>query len=69
MAGVEDDARQFAELLRRLDRESASVAGAAMDRLKYDHDGSFTWRLEGLYQRRFRTEDERIKALWELLKN
>ena len=38
MVGLEEDARQFAELLQRLDQESFELVRAAIGPLKRDHD-------------------------------
>jgi hypothetical protein len=67
MSDLGDDARQFAELLQRLDWESFELVRAAIGRLKRDHDGSFTASLDELYGSRFRSEIKRNHGLWNLI--
>jgi hypothetical protein len=66
MSDADDDARQFAELLKGLDSESFELVRAAVNRLKRDHDGSFTAELDELHRRGIRSEIER-QAVWRLI--
>ena len=67
MADLNDDVRQFVELLQHLDDEAPNLVEAAVNRLKRDHDGRFTARLKAHYRRRFRSERARSLALWNLV--
>lgn len=67
MVQLDEEARQFAELLPHLDQESFELATAAVNRLKRNHDGCFTARPKALYRCAFRSAAERNRALWNLI--